>query len=194
MRGDIPGELQVICLEAFLQSLATFLNNLALAAQDSILLLCPLLPGSRAGQETLSHRLPEDAKCLPACKPLPTTPTQQVTHHPPSLLTGYSSLAAKGPQGTHLQVRESLVRSFAPLHVGRATPAVTEHWPCSCPKAGAIKAFLEGNATQGLYSHLSHPHDIHLLNSEGLPSCRVVLACLGGSAALPLPYSFHTFL
>lgn len=69
-----PGHLFGIIYQKF--------SSLALAVQDSMLLLCPLLQGSRAGQETLSHQ-PQTISLLADHFP-PLLHSNQPITHPPS--------------------------------------------------------------------------------------------------------------
>lgn len=119
--------------------------------QGSTLAHCSLLTESGALWAIVNHKLQEDAKHLFACKPFATctAPTS-----PPNLSP--HSLAAKG-------------QPFVPPHTAQAPCVVIKHWPRSSPKAGARKAFQEGNAGVVLPpDHSHHPSSAE----EGLPSSR----------------------
>lgn len=111
------------------KSLAAFFNNLALAEQDSTVLLCSPLPGRRAGQETLSQ-LPEDAKYLLACKPLPTASATLL--HQPTLPLHRIQESYSGPSGG----RVAGVDPLSHCTLGELPWQFLS--TCSWPKVGAI--------------------------------------------------------
>lgn len=156
-RAGIPKEVEVVCLEALLESWENFLNSLALEAAGQH--IAPLFSSNREWS-TIGNSEPSSARgckaspCLQAICHLHST---HLTTQPPS-----SQSCSKRPSGDQSS-RESVGQPFVPPHTAQTPCVVIKHWPRSFPKAEPEKHSRK--ATQCTCSHLT-PHTIHLLQRK----------------------------